>query len=94
MKIKSIILIASFSGSLLFANETQSPTEQRSQIEKSIVEASRSIVPQKRKVEALETDLKKETLTLKKLEDDLESKMSELKALHQTKKADPVVVRQ
>ena len=51
-------------------------------------------MPQKRKVEALETDLKKETLTLKKLEDDLESKMSELKALHQTKKADPVVVRQ
>ena len=86
MTIKSIILIASLSSGLLFANEPLTPVVQRNQIEKSIIEVSKRIVPQKIKVEALEAELQKEKLDLKKLEEDLEAQTSKLKAWHETQK--------
>jgi hypothetical protein len=82
MKIQSIILIAALLSVPLSANETQVPTEQRNQIEKAIVEGSMSIVPQKKKIEALEIELQKEKHALNQLEENLEADIAKLKALN------------
>ncbi|MDQ8208058.1 hypothetical protein QEH52_11100 [Coraliomargarita sp. SDUM461003] len=79
MKLQFIILIASLSIGPLLANEPQVPTEQRNQIEKAIVEASMSVVLQKKKVEALEIELEKEKHALNQLEETLEADIAKLK---------------
>jgi hypothetical protein len=80
MKIQFIILIAALSIGPLLANEPKGPTEQRNQMEKAIVEASMNIVPQKKKVEALEIELQKEKHVLNQLEETLEADIAKLKA--------------